>query len=399
MHRTALLFLLSFATSLAIADLALATTCQNLETRDSTMFNQLQELYKFAQLSEAPKHASSAYMADCEVNSQRIVAAPKDVQFIPPTMEFVESLGNHLVQHTNDRAYIAVGDSGTFYVGCQGDGAGVLVGIKLGVHFIAGLVEYHLSIDLLGKPSEPDIGDRSARVNAVELRDIENNIIYAFRGTNLRDMKQLAANFVGDKCVFPVVSAAIGKLCSDFIQAQHSGPLDSDTVEASNQQLSIYMVGHSLGGLVVQHVASSLPASCRRDQIEELGASLVDLGFFAFASPGMLGNTASVVEASRLRSVRNFVLECDVVLMSTFPNRVQVGESLTYGASSRNDGVISGMRHSIDKIQKGICLCLSGRGALHSDSEWRPERDRSIVRNQARCSDSRSANLGYSDIF
>lgn len=209
-------------------------------------------------------------------------------------------------------------------------------------------------------------------------------------GTDIFDYSKILANFENQKktCIFPVVNAVTEVLCEVLHRTDnHKLYLafvenywllvdnNSETVldeallydkfllkvlseEVFEGPKSLTLIGHSLGGSVMQHVVLNLPDWCNPDD------NLDAFEAYTFASTGL----RDIKDKGEARGLKNFIIDGDPVLrFLLLRDNYQLGETAVLtpsGSKILSQPPSIDQYHRIDGIQKRICLCLQGEGTI-----------------------------------
>ena len=228
----------------------------------------------------------------------------------------------------------------TIYAGCTVDS--VLWAVAIRLYEIAGSLFV-----------ETDVAAREG-VAWVPLQIYDNGHKIGFPGTKVEDLRQVATNFVGETCVFPVATYAIESICN----AYREKVLKDSSGNRLQWTNSVTMAGHSLGGAAVQYIASYVSTDCPK------------VVAYAFGSTGMKNAQLPMkhVELETYVSQRDWLGQS-----GPFRKRTQTGRITSISPVDS---------HSIDAIQNDICRCIKGDKGL-SVLQWNENTD--FRQNQEIC--------------
>lgn len=166
--------------------------------------------------------------------------------------------------------------------------------------------------------------------------------LVAVQGTDFTRLPQIKASLndlLGGSCVFTMASIVV-----DYHRRQLSDG-------------SLVVVGHSLGGAAVQHVAH------HQDTQGDRHGSRVEFRGYSFNGVGLDEASAKQVTSSSLYS---YVVDGEVVAdyLGAEAERRQAGTIIRYVPSADWSAVDPVARHRLSAVQDGICACLNGRGSV-----------------------------------
>lgn len=326
---------------------ASAETCQNPDQDTITL---LKKLYGYAQLAEAPKENNFYYMENCkDQNGTMIVGSPTHIMELTVPGKFTDLV---IMRADNGRAILQPtprngnGEISPFTVGCSmesNDQSSILIdySFRLFAKIIGNRIFFYLTgTEVKGTVIARDSGEP----------------ITIIGGTNPIKLPEIKANSKGEECVFPLVKTTVSVLCE--VLRSREGDVYEAFVENnrdeyfSHRPKSLTMIGHSLGGSATQYVAMNIPSNCTPEQ------NSFDFQAYAFASPGLMEQGS----AENQPNLESYLINGDWLLgHNVFSDRSQHGHVSVYTPPKWK---MIGPKHSINDVQKSICMCLQGEGLL-----------------------------------
>ena len=374
---------------------ASAVMCKDME---DSRIDELESLYKYAELVESAKQGDLNYMKECvykkmidtegEVNIS--VKKPNTMNVYIP-MEFIEIIPSAFEEEVGSRAnnYQAISQPQTkdsegkivqFVVGCRRKNSSIENAPVEGI-ILTPLVASDLRNSFYLKAKEAAgtiIVDESGEENLV------------FHGTDLTEFTKIFSNFNGEDCLFPLVKITVELFCTvlrsnqlnfhieRYYSTEHDDDIWHDYISAfakdnhdiisQSESRSLTMVGHSLGGSATQFVALNFPYECLS------GDSFNEFKAFVFASTGLKDSnpmSESQQGAQSLnRRLTSVLINGDRALKFANPffrflKRFQIGRIAVF-EPTKGSGF---WRHKIDDVQRTLCSCLQGEGSVRYESE------------------------------
>ncbi len=361
---------------LAGAEFARAQTWQECNSMlDKDTHGRLQQLFRYAQIAERPKHQDNDYMRHCPLSDGQIVAAPTNVVPLPFTSSGVQLIHAKLQSLAEEggfkRAYLAVdeNDDALLSIGCRGrnDSSTLPIFITIRAYLFLAADYLNLGITFAPEVVDSDENGNFTRVVWAPYFDKERQeFVYGLRGTDLSDLRQVLANYVGEKCAFPAVNLAVRHVCDSFykmVQKQENsdatGFFSVSEAELTNMRNAksyrTALAGHSLGGQAAQYIAANPPKRC------SFNWEISDDTFraYAFASTRNPSENSTGGTQSESEILESYLLHGDEVLAHLGLGQEQTGRVTTYYP---DDNAGLGNRHGIANIRYSICKCLRGSG-------------------------------------
>lgn len=331
---------------------ASAEMCVNPDENTTTL---LKQLHEYAQIAEAPKKKNLRYMESCKAENGTVISrSPTDiVELIVP-----EQFTNRVKSRT-DTEYSSLarlqptrrnennGEISPFTIGCsmdQDDQNANLIDFSF--RLFAKIIGDRAFFYLTGTEVKGTVVDRGT-----------GEIITITPGTDLSQLPQIQANFRGENCVFPLVETTVSVLCEVLLDrggdVYQAFVENNDHKNFSDQPKSLTMVGHSLGGSATQYVAMNIPDNCNSEE------NPLEFQAYAFASPGLKERGYPQNQPNNLES---YLINGDWLLgHKVFSDRSQRGHVSVYTPPKWK---MIGPKHSINDVQKSICMCLQGEGLM-----------------------------------
>ena len=320
---------------------ALSKMCNDVEP--SSELGILCELFTNSQRAERSSERDEGERTDCSENLETIVPSVSDQPPIPVLHGTVEKLNSVLKDHINKDFFVEQHESNSnrLYAGCP---------IKIvGINF-----DLAVEMSFFRPPAGPDIVKlkivgRNEGTDQTWVPLVGSDGTIALPGTSWEHLvRQPAANFVGEQCVFPAARYVLYAMCTP----QHDGDEGASGAELSIDQGGPTVVGHSLGGAATQYIAISGPPD-DLPNVSPPWRMCPSVNAYAFGSIGLSANAVGenpIVNGS----LRSYIASCDWLTGMLFRSNLQTGHVLTLTAGS----------HSINGIQSDLCKCLQGRGNL-----------------------------------
>ena len=335
----------------------------------------LKDLFTYAQIVERPKHKNNDYMEVCQISDGIYVNAPKAIRPLILTPRAIRRINSNIVENQGDRAYVLdeIGRNGLVSVGCKGkDGRTKLpLIVSIGAYFnlIGDFLD--LNISFSAEIRQNDSNGNITRVFWAPYYDEEKKeIIHGIPGTDVTDIQQIIANYVGDECVFPAMRLTLTSICdmardlpNEAKRVGHHSELANFKIDAKEfesikaaKHRSVVLTGHSLGGQAVQYVTATLLQGC-----PSAGTSFRAFAFASTRNPSENRNQDRHDNINQFK-LESYLMKGDLVLEQLELGRGQTGRVTRYDPSKfqwRD-------RHRIDQIQNSICICLKGNGRILS---------------------------------
>lgn len=357
--------------------------CHSIDDADEHV--RIEELFRYAQIAERPKHQDNRYMRDCPLPDGQTVAAPRNLLPLPLTAYGVKQIRAQLQELSGQveyaRAYLEVdaNNAALLSIGCRGRNDRTMLPIYVQIQAYIYLAADYLNLGITFSPevvhSDGD-GNFTRVVWAPYFDEERQEVVSGLRGTNILDLGQILANYVGDECAFPAIELAVTHVCKSFYEMVWR-PTSPDAIgffavsEAdltrirSAERYRTVLTGHSLGGQAAQYIAANPPYLCSVNR--EISDDA--LRAYAFASTRN-PSESSIRDAPGLRELElldSYLIDGDEVLEELDLGQGQTGRVTTY-YPDENPGL--GNRHGISDIQTSICRCLGGSGAISTQQRF-----------------------------
>ena len=336
---TAILYALSLHSGVYAEGYSKPVTCNPQHNRTQHL-----ELYKYFVFSEIPKHADEDFLARevCQISdNETIKFSPSDIHVKTTSEIYDDEVRKDVIsQLRHDDVYIYSEQtstdhskqSGRKFIGC---GKPLLGEIFATIRRIDRIFSIEAIVSL-GDDINAAIKNQPKDVKVVRLTNEANGqTILAIRGTDLSRMPNVRAVLSDSSCTFDVLDKIVEQLMSE--------------VEASDRR-PIAVIGHSLGGVVAQHVVTTFFGEPR-------------LVAFAF---GNIGRDSYI---DNLYALHNFHIQGDdLVQLFAMTGRTISGRIIQYVPpkspfSYLKDSVPT-YTHALNSIQKAICACANGKGSV-----------------------------------
>lgn len=301
--------------------------CRTLTVRDSQWSTHLEDLFLHSQLAET----EGARRGEPLTCGNQVPDVGREHPLVVPTM-LIDEINERIRGAVDDRARVEQVES-VLYAACS------LEDFQAAVEFTVRPVDGRIVVTTggVGRRNE----DQAWAPLEVVYRHPDPPLI-RFAGTNVFDLDQIRADFFGESCVFPAARYVFDVLC----EAHRTGGLYPDDRARADLDPIPTLVGHSLGGAVVQYIA------LHRSQPQQEGQPECDgVKAYAFGSIG-LKSTPDEAQVQQPSSLKTYVSHCDWMNQVFFGSRVQSGRIVS----------IDSWEHVLDGIQDDICKCMRGSG-------------------------------------
>ena len=353
-------------------------SCQSIKPAQDQP-NHMQNLFKYAQIAERPKHQDNTYMWSCSLPDGNEVPPPKNIFPLRLTGDAVRKIDSQLKERAKsdgfDRAYLAnVEDSdGSLSVACKGKDEETTLPIYLKIHaYIVLLGDFlNLGMSFSAEIVDTDNSGKKTTVIWSPYYDYDKKeLVYSSKGTKITDIQQVLGNYLGEECAFPAIKLAVTHVCkyffhdvrniSDSSESQYFDilPEKLDSIRKS-ELYSTVLTGHSLGGQAVQYIAADPPQVC------SITGKITQDTFRAYAFASTRNRPKSTERSDHGQNIQ-CTLESYLILGDQVLVRLGLGKQQTGRITSYNPdlGATLGSRHGIDEIQRSICRCLKGHGQV-----------------------------------
>lgn len=327
----------------------------------------LKDLHKYAKIIKASNSIKRRWKdrwAFCPPVDNNNIPTPSFVP-LPLSKKALAEIGSALRDF--DGVQIWSGDYGSLSISCRGrDGKALPVLLKIFSYALPAGDYFDFVISF--SPQILTQGDNgSSRVSFSPHIDFSTgDIVYIHPGTDLYDMEQIFANYIGEECAFPAISVAVSRTCEFFFGESSSeyfaispGEIEEIRGRYSSQSTTV-LAGHSLGGQAVQFVAENPPESCLNNR------ELSPEAFLAFA----YASTRNSISNSPGHSTEKVILESylidgDQILQKLGLGQHQIGRVTKYYPNADCSGTL----HDIVVIENSLSRCLNGQGKISINGE------------------------------
>ena len=350
--------------------------CKSVQQRTET-HNRLKELFIYAQIAERPKHQDNNYMQNCTPSQGALVSAQTDLKPLRLTASAYNSLIDIMQRNELRRVYMTPEKDRdeSLSIGCKSQDGSTTLPITFKIFAYTILIGDFLN---LGLSFSAEIVEENENGNITKVAwspyydETKKKIVYSARGTDITDIREVLANYVGDGCAYPAIKLAVSHVCDLFSKDVRK---DSDTNESKNfaistkelkkirkvKRYSTVLTGHSLGGQAVQYVADNPPQVC------SVNNKLTSDNFraYAFAStrnPPENGE-GRISESEKTNFLESYLIHGDRVLRRLGLGEEQTGTVTIYMPAAGSNLVA---QHRIEDIQRSICHCLQEQGKISS---------------------------------
>lgn len=322
------------------------TTCNTDHYR-----TQYSDLYEYSVFSEIPKHSDLRFLMreTCTIDSANTIgisAANLDIQSIQEL--FDTDLRDFVVTELNyanpEDIYILRSqpstngpptDSQTYiqaYIGC---GQPFFGQILAAIYQIDNVFSVD-AIVYIGRATADALQSLPEDVTVIRLQNVSTGEdVLAIRGTDLSRIPNIISALTDSSCSFQIMEKVVEYLL-----------MRNEVTEAAPMSI----VGHSLGGVVAQYIASAFPNDPR---------------FAAYA----FGNIGRNFQVDNLNSLYNFHIQGDgLVGLFAVMGRTLSGHVHQYvpsePLSERMEDLLPTHTHKLNTIQTALCRCAGGMGSL-----------------------------------
>ena len=301
------------------------------------------ELFTNSQRAERSSERKADEGTDCPENLGTIVPPVTNHPPIPLLNWTIENLDSVLKENIDSNFFVEhyEQNSNRLYAGCPKEALGT---------------DFDLAVEMsFFRPHEgPDIVKlkmvgRNDGTDQTWIPLIKPNGTIALGGTSWKYLiRQPAANFFGEECVFPAARYALYAMCTP----PHDGDGGASGAGLSIDQGGPTVVGHSLGGAAAQYIAIT-GAPDDLPNVSPPWQMCPSVNAYAFGSIGLSADAVGECPIANV-NLRSYISSCDWLTGMFFRDNLQTGHIVTLTENS----------HFIDSIQSDLCNCLQGTGNL-----------------------------------